>query len=189
MALSPKEMNAAILANLKEKTGKSSSQWLALAKASGIRESASLTRWFKAEHALGHVTAQVLARLATTETTAYDDEDALLNALFASGTHAAALFGVLEKIVQKAAPDAERVACKTYVGFRLGKQFAAARPSDSGKALELAVALKGVATDLEPTKFRAGGAMTHGTVLRTKAQVQAVGKAIALAAHASQEKA
>ena len=52
MPKSPEEMAAAMVANMKEKTGKTLPQWLKLAKASGQEKHGQIVKHLKSEHGL-----------------------------------------------------------------------------------------------------------------------------------------
>jgi hypothetical protein len=59
MALGPKEMNAAIVANLKSKSGKNLEEWKAQIKGSGLAIKKEIHAWLKSQ-GLGHIQAQVV---------------------------------------------------------------------------------------------------------------------------------
>ena len=61
MAKSPEEMAAAMLANLKEKTGKSLPQWLAITRKSGLAKHGQLVKLLKSEHGVTHGFASLIA--------------------------------------------------------------------------------------------------------------------------------
>jgi len=54
MPKSPAEMEAAMVANMPAKTGKSMPQWLKIAKASKLAKHGEIVKFLKAEHELGH---------------------------------------------------------------------------------------------------------------------------------------
>jgi hypothetical protein len=61
MAKSPEEMAAAMVANLKEKTGKTLEQWLKATKAAGMQKHGELVKWLKGEHGVTHGFANLIA--------------------------------------------------------------------------------------------------------------------------------
>ncbi|MCU0699514.1 MAG: DUF4287 domain-containing protein [Myxococcaceae bacterium] len=159
MALSPHDMNAAIERNLLSRTGKDLAAWVALARTRAGDDRRALIAWLKASHGLGHVTAQLVATRALVGSA--PTARALLHQRF--DERARALLEVVEPVVLGVSPDVERVVCKTYVGYRRKKQFAAIRPHRDG--LEVAVALRGASFGLSPTRFKGGGGLTHGLVV------------------------
>ena len=148
MALSPKEMHAAILGNLAGKTGRGADEWLVLLRSEGPSVRRDRIAWLKGEHGLGNHTAVALVTEANGDGWGADDE--LLNALFAP--HDAGIrarFDELERTVRGFGDDVRVVPCKTYVGFRRRRQFAVVRPGRTG-VLEIGTALN--EPGLEPTK-------------------------------------
>lgn len=62
MALDPQAMDAAVLANLRARTGRDQTDWIAALDAAGpFAKPAQAIAWLKAQ-GMGHVTAQVLVR-------------------------------------------------------------------------------------------------------------------------------
>ena len=162
MALSPKEMQAAIIATLLQKTGRDLEVWVAIARARKSGTRAETVRWLKGEHGLGHVTAQVVAQHAHGEGGAYDGEDTLLEELVPPPLRET--FARVEQVLSAAAPKGDRVVCKTYVGFRSGRQFAALRAE--GDALLVALRLADDDHGLARTRFRGGGGLSHELLVR-----------------------
>ncbi len=178
MALSPKEMQDAIIANLSLKTGRDLAAWVALARAKKAGTRAETVRWLKSEHGLGHVTAQVVAEHAEGRGDAYAAEDALLDGLVPPPLRES--YAQVEKLLRAAAPKVERVVCKTYVGFRAGRQFAAVRAE--GDALLVALRLGDEDHGLARTRFRAGGGLTHALHVRGGDDLRALTRAARTAA-------
>ncbi len=58
---SPEEMAAAMKANLKEKTGKTLSQWLKIAKASKLEKHGLIVKMLKSDHGITHGFANLIA--------------------------------------------------------------------------------------------------------------------------------
>ena len=61
MAKSPEEMKAAMIAGLKEKTGKSLDEWLAILKKTGLGKHKEFMGVLKGEHGLTHGFANMIA--------------------------------------------------------------------------------------------------------------------------------
>ncbi|MDP6932997.1 MAG: DUF4287 domain-containing protein [Myxococcota bacterium] len=60
MGLSPGEMNAAIIKNLPDKTGKSLQEWLEVLRDSGLTEKKELKAHLKEAHGVGHFQTQTI---------------------------------------------------------------------------------------------------------------------------------
>jgi hypothetical protein len=60
MGLSPAEMNAAIIKNLPEKSGKSLDEWLCVLTASKLTDKKALKALLKDVHGVGHFQAQTI---------------------------------------------------------------------------------------------------------------------------------
>ena len=61
MAKSPEEMEAAMIANLAEKTGKTLPQWLKVSVKSGLAKHGELVKMLKADHGMTHGYANLVA--------------------------------------------------------------------------------------------------------------------------------
>lgn len=62
MGLSPEEMDAAIIRNLPEKTGKSMNEWLEVLQESSLTEKKELKAHLKDVHGVGHFQAQTIVK-------------------------------------------------------------------------------------------------------------------------------
>ena len=62
MALSPKEMEQAIIKNLPEKTGKSLEQWVQVLAEAGISHKKEQIALLKQTHGVGHFQAQTIIK-------------------------------------------------------------------------------------------------------------------------------
>ena len=61
MPRSPEDMAAAMVANMKEKTGKTLPQWTKIAKGAKVEKHGQLVKWLKEEHGLTHGYANLIA--------------------------------------------------------------------------------------------------------------------------------
>src|SRR6266550_88266 len=68
------------VATLKDKTGRSLEEWLALVKRSGLRTEKERREWLKKEHGLGTNSAGWIAERAEGKATVDDDPEAYLEA-------------------------------------------------------------------------------------------------------------
>jgi hypothetical protein len=147
MALSPREMRRAVIANLSAKTGKSLQQWLAILGKDGPDEPKTQVQWLKTVHKVGHVTAQCIVASADGKGDEYESTQKLVDHLFSKP----AFKKIYEKLLAavKALPKALAKPCKTYVPFYRRIQFARVKPAGRSH-IELYLALGGK----EPAKGR-----------------------------------
>ena len=138
MALSPAEMDAAVLANLARRTGRDLDHWIGLLdSAPSLDKPAAAVAWLKAEHGLGHVTAQISVRTWKDRGRRAPDEDPVEAVLGEAG---AAMLRRILPVRAQDVPDARLMPRKRYVGIGTPVQFAvAARPTRSGAVLWLAL--------------------------------------------------
>ena len=61
MAKSPEEMAASMIANLKEKTGKTLPQWLKITKAAKLEKHGQIVKMLKSDHGVTHGFANLIA--------------------------------------------------------------------------------------------------------------------------------
>lgn len=172
MAKSMDEATASMIANLKEKTGKSLEQWTAIARKSGAVKHGEVVKALKVEHGLTHGYANLVAHralesdaasmAATTDLVAaqYAGEKAGLKAIYDAVIKAAQACGEVEIAPKKA-----------YVSLRRSKQFAIIQPSTKAR-LDLGLNLKSVAPS---GRLEASGAfnamVTHRVRLEKAADV------------------
>lgn len=149
MTKSPEELAAKMVANLKERTGKSLSQWIAVVKKSGAAKHGEIVKLLKSEYAMTHGFANLVALkslksdagsiAATTDLVSlqYSGDKATLKPVFDALVRAA-----------KACGDVEIAPKKSYVSLRRSKQFAIIQPSTKTR-VDLGLNIKG-----EPAKGR-----------------------------------
>jgi hypothetical protein len=171
MPKTPGEMIATTKAQMKERTGKSFEQWLAVARKNGPPAATALSAWLRQKHGLKPLQADLVSREARSpgSTTEYDDPEKLVDALYSG--EASALRPLHDQVVRKILAlgnDVELTAAKTYVTLRRKKQFALVRPGSG--VLELGLCLGG----LKPTPKLA--AAKHFGSERVTHQI-AIGKA------------
>ena len=173
MAKSPAEMKAAMIAGLKEKTGKSLDEWLHVLRSSGLAKHKELVTVLKLQHGLSHGYANMIAlqALGSDRHTA-NDEDALIDSQYA-GKKAALrpIYDALLVAVKKFGNDVEVSPKKAYVSLRRRKQFAIVQPSTSSR-IDVGMVLAGV----EPTeRLEVAGSfnamMTHRVRIAKPAEV------------------
>jgi hypothetical protein len=154
MAKSPEEMKAAMIAGLREKTGKSLDEWLAILRASGLSKHKEFMTLLKGEHGFTHGFANLIALQALqSDSHTAADTDALVEAQY-TGSKAGLrpVYDALIAAVRKFGPDVEVSPKKAYVSLRRRKQFGIVQPSTATR-LDVGINLKGVepAGRLEPS--------------------------------------
>lgn len=151
MAKSPEEMADAMIANMKEKTGKTLEQWIAVAKKSGEEKHGQVVKFLKTEHGMTHGFANLIAHkhLKSDAGSAKGGADALVAAQYAGPkAQLAPIYDALIRAVNALGKDVEIAPKKTYVSLRRTKQFALIQPSTKTR-VDLGLNIKG-----EPAKGR-----------------------------------
>lgn len=136
---------ASMVANLKEKTGKSLEQWVALAKKSGKAKHGEIVKALKADHGLTHGYANLVAHemLSGFTQPKADGGDSLIDAQYAGDK--AALKPIYDKLIEavkKFGGDVEISPKKTYVSLRRSKQFGLIQPTTRTR-VDVGINLKG----------------------------------------------
>lgn len=171
MAKSPEEMAQSMIANLKEKTGKTLPQWLKTVKQSKLEKHGQIVKWLKSEHDVTHGFANLIAHQYLDSHKEGPAEDPV-SAQY-SGAKAALkpIYDALIRSVLKFGGDVEVSPKKAYVSLRRGKQFAIIQPSTKTR-VDVGLNLKGD----EPTeRLEASGSfnsmVSHRVRLSDKADV------------------
>lgn len=145
MAKSPEDMVATMIANLKEKTGKTLAQWIKIAKSSGKAKHGEIVKFLKSEHEVGHGYANLIAHetLGADKPAAAGGDGALVEAQYAGDKAALRpIYDALIKMVQGFGKDVEISPKKTYVSLRRSKQFGLIQPSTKTR-VDVGINLKG----------------------------------------------
>jgi hypothetical protein len=149
MAKSPDEMTNTMIANIKDRTGKSLQQWITIAKKSGAAKHGEIVKMLKTDHGMTHGFANLVAHKTlksdagsvgeTTDlvATQYAGDKAGLKPIYDALIKAAGSCGAIEVAPKKA-----------YVSLRRSKQFAIIQPSTRTR-VDLGLKLK-----TEPAKGR-----------------------------------
>jgi hypothetical protein len=146
MAKSPEEMKAAMIAGLKDKTGKTLDDWLAILRGSKLGRHKEFVDLLKNEHGLTHGFANMIALQALqSDSHTAGDADALVDAQYAGAKSALRpLYDALLAAIRKFGKDVEVSPKKAYVSLRRNKQFALIQPSTASR-LDVGINLKGIA--------------------------------------------
>jgi predicted transport protein len=150
MAKTPEEMAAAMIANIKEKTGKDLPEWLATVSKTDHAKHGQIVKFLKTEHGVTHGFANLIAHQALAAATgaAPPSHDALVDTQY--GGAKSGLRPIYEDLVAKVhafGDDVEIAPKKAYVSLRRSKQFALIQPSTKTR-VDVGINLKGV----DPTK-------------------------------------
>lgn len=145
MSRSPEEMAAAMIANMKEKTGKTLEQWLTIAKKTGATKHGELVKALKAGHGMSHGYANLVAHksLKSDAGSKVESGEDLVAAQY-SGAKAELkpIYDATIKAVRALGNDVAIAPKKSYVSLRRNKQFALVQPSTRTR-VDLGINLKG----------------------------------------------
>ncbi len=131
MAKSPEEMAASMIANMKKNTGKTLEQWVAIATKSGEEKHGAIVKFLKADHAMTHGFANLVAhKTLKSDAGSAGGGDALVTAQYAGPkANLKPIYDSVIKAVSALGKDVEVSPKKTYVSLRRNKQFALVQPS------------------------------------------------------------
>jgi len=139
----PEEQEATMIARLPELTGRSLEEWLPVVKASGLTAHGQVVKLLKAEYAVSHGYANLIAHKALrSDAASVGSGDALLDAQYSGGkAKIRPLYDALIREIQRFGDDVEIAPKKSYVSLRRSKQFALLQPAAS--RLDVGINLKG----------------------------------------------
>ncbi len=142
MPKSQEDIANTVIANMREKTGKTLEQWIAIAKKTGAAKHGEMVKLLKADHGMTHGFANLVAH----KTLKSDSGSATTDLVAAqySGTKVG-LKPIYDALIKaaKACGDTEVAPKKAYVSLRRSKQFAIIQPSTKIR-LDLGLNMKGV---------------------------------------------
>ncbi len=146
MAKSPEEMTAAMVANLKEKTGKTMPQWLKIVKTSKLVKHGEIIKMLKGDQGMTHGYANLVALQALRDAAgpAADKTDLVAQQYSGAKADLKPIYDALIAVVKKFGSDVEIAPKKAYVSIRRSKQFAISAPSTKTR-IDVGINLKGVA--------------------------------------------
>lgn len=126
----PEEMQASMIANLPEKTGRSLEEWVELVRGSGHEKHGQMVKFLKDEHGLSHGYANLVAHVRRDPAILErSEEEDLVEAQYSGKDD---LRPIYEKIIAAVAAfgdDVELAPKKAYVSLRRSKQFGLVQPS------------------------------------------------------------
>jgi len=134
---------ATMVANLREKTGRTIDQWIRIARDSKLEKHGQIVGFLKSQHGLGHGYANLVTTRALQSGDAPAGDDELVEAQYAGAK--APLRPIYDKLlgaVGKFGGDVEVSPKKSYVSLRRSKQFGLIQPSTATR-LDVGINLKG----------------------------------------------
>lgn len=152
------------MAELKEKTGRSVDEWVALVKKQGPRDEKSRREWLKSEHGLGTNGAHWIAQRAEGKTDENSDPEAYLQAAaqYVEAQYAGPkeklrpLYDELLKLGKALGSDVKACPCKTIVPLYRQHVFAQIRAATNAR-VDLGLALAGYKGKLPKRLVDTGG--------------------------------
>jgi len=172
MPSSPEEMAKSMIANMKEKTGKTLEQWLAIAKKTGAEKHGQIVKALKGDHGLTHGYANLVAhKLLKSDAGSKTSEGTDLVATQYAGPKAdlKPIYDAVIKVVKALGKDVEIAPKKTYVSLRRKKQFALVQPSTKTR-VDLGINLKD-----EPATGRLEKAGSFNAMVSHRVRLENVG--------------
>ena len=142
MAKSPEEMEAAMVANLKEKTGKHLDQWLAITRSGELAKHGQIVKFLKSEHGVTHGFANLIAHYSLKAAAPQAASDPVADQYQGAKAGLRPIYDALITWIQQLGDDVEISPKKTYVSLRRNKQFALIQPSTKTR-VDLGINLKG----------------------------------------------
>ncbi len=143
MAPSPEEQAKAMIANMKEKTGKTLEQWLGVTRKAGLSKHGEIVKMLKSDHSMTHGFANLVAhKTLKSDAGSAGDGDDLVAAQYSGAKEGLkpiydAIIACVEKL-----DGVEVSPKKAYVSLRRSKQFAIVQPSTKTR-VDLGLNLKG----------------------------------------------
>jgi len=141
---SPEEMAAAMIANLKEKTGRDLEAWKKLVAKCGEEKHGGIVKWLKTEHELTHGYANLIShKYRASDAGSASSETDLVAAQYSGKKEALRpIYDALAKAVSRFGKDVELSPKKAYVSLRRSKQFGLIQPSTQTR-VDVGLNLKG----------------------------------------------
>jgi hypothetical protein len=179
------KMIQTVITNMRAKTGRTFTQWVALVKSSGPPQEKEQREWLKREHGIGGNYAWMIAERAAGRGHEDSDPETYLQAaagyvedLYAAPrTALRPIHDALVALARELGDDVKVCPCKTMVPLYRQHVFAQIKPATRTR-LELGLALKGATQRLGRRLVSTGGLerkdrITHRIVLTNLEQVDA----------------
>jgi hypothetical protein len=154
MAKSPDDMVATMIANLKEKTGKTLPQWMKIARGAKLDKHGQIVKFLKEQHGMTHGFANLVAHktLAGDAESSAGTEDLVAAQYSGPKSDLRPIYDALLAAMSTFGKDVEIAPKKTYVSLRRNKQFGLIQPSTKTR-VDVGINLKGAKATgrLEPS--------------------------------------
>ena len=142
----PEEMAAKMVANLKEKTGKTLPQWMKITAKCGFEKHGQIVKYLKEEFEIGHGFANLIAHKTLDAKSPTQQVTDLVGAQYSGKKEGLKpIYDALVQFVEKLGADVEIAPKKSYVSLRRKKQFALIQPSTATR-VDVGLNLKGQPT-------------------------------------------
>ncbi len=148
--------------NLKDKTGKSLDEWVAVARSSGIKKHGEIIKFLKETHGITHGYANMIAHsLKQSAAALQGDRDSLIEKQYTGAK--VAMRPIYERLLQEImafGDDIQVVPMMAYVSLRRSKQFACLKPATKTR-MDVGIKLKGVTPTERLTEGGFNGMVSH----------------------------
>ncbi len=149
MAQSPEEMANTMIANMKEKTGKTLEQWITIARKTGAAKHGEIVKFLKADFGMTHGFANLVAHKTLRSdagSSASDGVNLVTDQYAGAKADLKPIYDALVKLINEMGKDVELSPKKAYVSVRRSKQFAIIQPSTKTR-VDLGLNMKGTKPD------------------------------------------
>ncbi|MEY2757354.1 MAG: hypothetical protein RIR33_1132 [Pseudomonadota bacterium] len=146
MAKSPEEQTRAMIAGMKERTGKAMPDWLKIARASKLEKHGEIVAMLKAKHGMTHGFANLVAHtlLGSLEQAPGSAEDPAAGQYEGAKAKMRPVYDRLAEAARALGDDVQFAPKKGYVSLRRNKQFCTIHASTADR-VDVGLQLKGVA--------------------------------------------
>ncbi|MEO1528951.1 MAG: DUF5655 domain-containing protein [Planctomycetota bacterium] len=146
--MSPEEMANSMLANMKDKTGKTLDAWFKVVAKTKLSKQREILNHLKSEHAVTHGYANLIAHKFLAEDSPAPDASQMIDAQYRDAkADLRPIYEALVEAISQFGSDVQIAPKKSYVSLRRNKQFAIIQPSTKTR-VDVGLNLKG----RKPTK-------------------------------------
>ncbi len=168
MAKTPEEMAASMVANLKEKTGKTLPQWLKIVGSMKLEKHGQIMKLLKSDHGVTHGYANLIAlKFLGSDAGSQSDSDLVGTQYSGDKAVLQPIYDAIISAVSKFGKDVEIAPKKAYVSLRRNKQFAIVQPSTKTR-VDVGINLEGAKASGRLEKSGSFNAMVSHRVRVTK---------------------
>jgi predicted transport protein len=132
-----------MLENLKEKTGKSLEEWIALLEPKKFKKHGHIVKFLKEEHGITHGFANTIALKAREADAGSIDDNELITGQYRGKESLLPIKDQLEVFIKKLGEDVEIAPKKSSISYRRKTQFALIQPTTKSR-VDLGLKLKGI---------------------------------------------